>query len=85
LEFTKYFIYTTDDHGFLVEPSCGVTLASIYSKVLPAAIEKNENGTNGPIVLIVCGGSDMSHEILSEFAATFELTELLMDSRIEIT
>lgn len=64
-----------DDHGFLVEPSCGITLASIYSEVLPKVIEDREFKTNkGPIVLIVCGGSDMSHEILEDLATRFDLS-----------
>ncbi|ODN04947.1 L-serine dehydratase/L-threonine deaminase [Orchesella cincta] len=64
-----------DDHGFLVEPSCGVTMASVYSKVLPEALESRGYRTdNGPIVLITCGGSDISHEILKDLADMFDIS-----------
>lgn len=71
-------IRLADDHGFMVEPSCGVTMASVYSNLLPGVLEKNGiDSTAGPIVLIVCGGSDISQEILKDFAEQFELTDEL--------
>jgi L-serine/L-threonine ammonia-lyase len=70
-----------DDHALLVEPSCGITMASIYSNVLPGALERRGIRTDqGPIVLIVCGGTDISHEILQEFSQMFDLS--LKDSAI---
>lgn len=70
-----YFNFYSDDHGFLVEPSCGVTMAAVYSKLLPEALESRGYRTdNGPIVLIGCGGSDISHEILQDLATMFDLS-----------
>ena len=64
-----------DDHGFMVEPSCGVTMAAVYSQILPGALDKKGYDTkSGPIVLIVCGGSDISPEILQDFRAQFGIT-----------
>jgi L-serine/L-threonine ammonia-lyase len=64
-----------DDHAFLVELSCGVTLAALYSGLLPSVLEESKNGSvgDGPIVLIVCGGSDTTPDILQEFAQMFEI------------
>lgn len=67
-------IRLADDHGFLVEPSCGVTVASIYSRVIPEALERQGYKMEGPIILIVCGGTDMSHEILTDLAKMFNLS-----------
>jgi len=61
-----------DDHAILVEPSCGATLAVVYSKHLPALLESNAN-LNGPCCLVVCGGSDTTPEILNDFARQFGL------------
>jgi len=60
-----------DDQGFLVEPSCGVTLASVYGGVLPSVLESSGYHTEGPMVLVVCGGSDINQEILEEFKDKF--------------
>jgi len=69
-------IRLADDHGFMVEPSCGVTMASVYSQILPDVLENNGyNSRSGPIVLIVCGGSDVSPQILDNFAEMFHLNE----------
>lgn len=61
----------SDDQGFLVEPSCGVTLASVYSGLLPSVLESTGYHSEGPIVLVVCGGSDVNQEILEDFKNTF--------------
>ena len=72
------FCFVSDDHAILVEPSCGATLATVYSKHLPALLESNVDGSNsnrdGPCVLVVCGGSDTTPEILNDFAKQFGLT-----------
>lgn len=50
-------------------------MAAVYSKVLPEALERRGYRTdNGPIILIVCGGSDISHEILQELSDMFDLS-----------
>eukprot|EP00039_Didymoeca_costata_P030278 m.28745 g.28745 ORF g.28745 m.28745 type:complete len:312 (-) comp8030_c0_seq1:1960-2895(-) len=49
-----------DDHRFLVEPSCGAGLASIYEKS-PAL------GDSKRIVVIVCGGSLITRGLLEDF------------------
>ncbi|ODM94350.1 L-serine dehydratase/L-threonine deaminase [Orchesella cincta] len=67
-------IRLADDHGFLVEPSCGVALAAIYCNLLPEVMESRGYSTEtGPIIIIVCGGSNISHGTLKELANMFEL------------
>jgi L-serine/L-threonine ammonia-lyase len=74
-------IRLADDHGFLVEASCGVTMASIYSNVLPGIMERRGIRIDeGPIILIGCGGRDISHEMLVEYSKMFDLS--LKDSTI---
>jgi hypothetical protein len=53
-------------------------MASIYSKLLPDILEKNNfDSKSGPIVLVVCGGSDVSQDILQEFAEKFGMPSSL--------
>ncbi|KAG0347738.1 hypothetical protein BG004_007076 [Podila humilis] len=61
-----------NDHRFLVEPSCGAALAAAYtpglfSKSIPN-LEKESN-----IVVIVCGGSNISYEQLDQFKKQFNV------------
>jgi len=57
-----------DDHGLMVEPSCGVTVASVYSSLLPDIIEEHGfESRAGPVVLIICGGSDITVETLLDY------------------
>ncbi|XP_021947022.1 L-serine dehydratase/L-threonine deaminase [Folsomia candida] len=61
-----------DDHQMLVEPSCGVTMAAVYSKLLPSVLNKyGYDSSSGPLVLVICGGSDISQDILQNFINTF--------------
>lgn len=63
-----------DDHGMLVEYSCGASLAAIYSKYLPGLLDENGYNSNaGPIVIIVCGGSDVTPQMLIDIAKDFDL------------
>ncbi|XP_014680206.1 PREDICTED: serine dehydratase-like, partial [Priapulus caudatus] len=61
----------TDDHRVLVEPSCGATLASVYSGVLDALLreERLQLDKEDAIVLIVCGGAGVSLELLRQWTA----------------
>jgi len=65
-------IQLAEDHAMLVEPSCGVTVASVYSKVLPSILERHGYDSKvGPIILIICGGSDVTLEMLQNFEDKF--------------
>lgn len=65
-------MYILDDHQMLVEPSCGVTMAAVYSKLLPSVLNKyGYDSSSGPLVLVICGGSDISQDILQNFINTF--------------
>jgi len=67
--------YILDDHGFLVEPACGVSLAVAYGGILPnLLLNTGKEITNmGPVVIIVCGGNDTNLQILTEFAVDFSI------------
>ncbi|MCJ1302434.1 hypothetical protein MMC08_005237 [Hypocenomyce scalaris] len=53
------------EEKIIVEPACGVSVAACYQEVL-AAIVPNFN-KNSKVVIIVCGGSNISVETLVEY------------------
>lgn len=56
----------SDDHRLLVEPACGASLAVLYEK--RSIIQKFNN-----IVLIVCGGSGVSLNLLEKWKEQFQI------------
>jgi L-serine/L-threonine ammonia-lyase len=56
------------DHRLLVEPACGAALAVLYSDRLRATLSL-ETDNNGPIVVLVCGGSGVSLDLLQQWQA----------------
>jgi L-serine/L-threonine ammonia-lyase len=67
----------SDDHVFLVEPAAGVSLATVYSNLLPQILaQKGFNISTGPVVIIVCGGNDINAEILMKLAKDLEIVAL---------
>lgn len=74
-------------HRMLVEPACGAALAAVTklsSKTVNANTAKTDNGTitngfisnEGPIVVVVCGGSMASPELLREWVKSTGGTEV---------
>ena len=59
----------THDHRVLVEPACGAGLAVVYSDRHRDALASI--AAAGPIVVIVCGGSGVNLELLSQWKAQF--------------
>lgn len=53
-----------DDERILVEPACGATLAMVYSGKLKDVLELN---TKSKVVLVVCGGSNISLELIEDY------------------
>jgi len=53
-----------DDHRVLVEPACGAALALAYSPRQREALRRFET-----VVVVVCGGGGVTHEILSQWKA----------------
>jgi len=54
------------DHRQLVEPSCGAALAAVYCPGrLPAAVVARP----GPLVVVICGGSGVSPQMLLQWQA----------------
>lgn len=56
------------DHRVLVEPACGAALAALH-KMLTNDEESQIPG-NGPIVVIVCGGSAITPQMLQELVSS---------------
>ncbi|TDH13286.1 hypothetical protein EPR50_G00056500 [Perca flavescens] len=54
-----------DDEKVLVEPACGAALAAVYSGVLGRLQAEGELAPRlGPVVVVVCGGNNISMEQL---------------------
>ncbi|KAL7418654.1 catabolic L-serine/threonine dehydratase [Cryptotrichosporon argae] len=58
-----------DDERALVEPACGATLALAYGDRLRALVPNLKE--DGVVVLVVCGGSNVSLRVLEEYRATY--------------
>jgi L-serine/L-threonine ammonia-lyase len=69
-------VHMAEDHCMMVEPSCGVTLASVYNQVLPDVLEEyGYDSRAGPIVLIVCGGSDITADTIKSYESNYALVD----------
>ncbi|XP_037114699.1 L-serine dehydratase/L-threonine deaminase-like [Syngnathus acus] len=54
-----------DDEKILVEPACGAALAAVYSDVIKRLQDEGKLERQlGPVVLVVCGGNNISMEQL---------------------
>jgi L-serine/L-threonine ammonia-lyase len=69
--------YFSDDHGYVVEPACGVSLAVVYENLLPRVLEEEGYSSgDGPIVIVVCGGSDLTPDSLLQLRTDFGLEKI---------
>ncbi|KAG0288826.1 hypothetical protein BGZ96_007448 [Linnemannia gamsii] len=59
-----------DDHRFLVEPACGASLCIAYTPALLANIFPQVNQDSN-VVIIICGGSNISFEQLVQYKEMF--------------
>ncbi|KAK4192994.1 catabolic L-serine/threonine dehydratase [Podospora australis] len=65
-----------DDARIMVEVSCGATLAPAYNGTLKELLGKDlteEEWKEKNVVLVVCGGSNVSWEILEKYKQVFDL------------
>lgn len=54
-----------DDEKVLVEPACGAALAAVYSDVIKRLQGEGKLAPHlGPVVIVVCGGNNISMEQL---------------------
>ena len=54
-----------DDEKVLVEPACGAALAAVYSGIIKRLQDEGKlAGSLGPVVIVVCGGNNISMEQL---------------------
>ena len=60
-----------DDHRLLVEPACGAALALLYSERQRAAVAAAVAARDGPLVVVVCGGSGVDWEIMQQWRDQF--------------
>lgn len=54
------FLFLTDDHRLLVEPSCAAALTPLYQPHFLTEAGITLTSLQGPVVVIVCGGSGVS-------------------------
>ncbi|KAF9164725.1 hypothetical protein DFQ26_001118 [Actinomortierella ambigua] len=59
-----------DDHRLLVEPSCGAALSALYTPDLLRFLFPHLT-TSSNVVVIVCGGSNITFEMLKQYQATY--------------
>ena len=67
-------LHFADDHLFLVSPSAGSTLAAAYSGILEG-LQKDGHLPSGrlQVVIIVCGGNEVSFEEIKRWRHLFDL------------
>ena len=58
----------SQDHRWLIEPACGAALAAAYSDRLRTKLL--EVSGEGPIVIVVCGGSGVNVDLLKQWKET---------------
>lgn len=58
------------DHRMLVEPACGAALAAGYSTRCRDVLQRVAG--SGPVVIVVCGGSGITSEILDSMRQEVE-------------
>ncbi|XP_035291993.1 L-serine dehydratase/L-threonine deaminase-like [Anguilla anguilla] len=64
-----------DDEKILVEPACGAALAAVYSNVLSRLQKEGKLGRNlGPVVVVVCGGNNISLAQLHKLKVQLEMS-----------
>ncbi|WVO23399.1 uncharacterized protein IAS62_004751 [Cryptococcus decagattii] len=61
-----------DDERILVEPACGATLALVYTGRLKEVM-KGRLTEDSKVVLVVCGGSNVSFDVLQRFKVEYGL------------
>ncbi|CAB1415749.1 unnamed protein product [Pleuronectes platessa] len=60
-EAVKAVEHFVDDEKILVEPACGAALAAVYSGVIKRLQDEGKLAQNlGPVVIVVCGGNNIS-------------------------
>ena len=71
-----------DDERFIVEPACGVGVALCYDgrlrKLLPGLTEDSK------VVIVVCGGSDVTLETLCQFREKYPEVEKMARTDLEV-
>lgn len=59
------------DHHLLVEPACAAALAAVYSDRHRETLGRVIGDRKGPIVVIVCGGSGVDVDLISQWKRDF--------------
>ncbi|XP_054156367.1 serine dehydratase-like [Oppia nitens] len=63
-----------NEHRFLVEPACGASLAALYTGLVSKLFADScGKYSDGPVVVIVCGGCDVTLDKLSDWKQQFNL------------
>ena len=64
---TRFFSLppSADDEKILVEPACGAALAAVYCDIIGRLQKEGKLAKDlGPVVVVVCGGNNISIEQL---------------------
>lgn len=57
--------FCADDEKILVEPACGAALAVVYCDIIKKLQDEDKLAKQlGPVVIVVCGGNNISMEQL---------------------
>jgi len=63
-----------NDHNMIVETACGAALAALYTGLVRKLFKQNsEKYTDGPVIVIVCGGCALTLDELIQFKEQFNL------------
>lgn len=68
-------LHFADDERVLVEPSCGASLAVIYSDLLRPTLEARgiEVKPELTVVVVVCGGVGVDRRLVAEWSAQYQV------------
>ncbi|KAH7636836.1 hypothetical protein HUG17_7042 [Dermatophagoides farinae] len=84
-------VHFANDHRFLIGLACATSIAAVYTGIVERIITKNEDlheslydkrdeqemtDNEGPIVVIVCGGCEISLNHLKEYRDLFGLNDI---------
>lgn len=63
----SWYSASADDEKILVEPACGAALAAVYSGIIKRLRDERKLPQHlGPVVIVVCGGNNISLEQLNK-------------------
>ncbi|CAG2107719.1 unnamed protein product [Medioppia subpectinata] len=63
-----------DQHRILVELACGASLSALYTGLVKRLfLENSDQYSDGPVVVIICGGASVTIDMINEWKTQFNL------------